>query len=223
MSVSLGVFAGVFLSLWIVAGGLRDLEEKTRNTKGRIFAIRKLRPSYWGMQLGHLGFAVAIAGVALVSLESEERDIRMQPGDSAELAGYGFLFESLSPVLGPNYNAQQATFRVTQGEKLIATLEPQKRLYFSQNSPMTEAGIDPGLFRDIYIALGEPLEGQAWAVRIQYKPFVRWIWLGALLMACGGICAVSDKRYRLTENASSADRKCRDNNFLVYGTIRFHE
>ena len=195
---SLGVFAGVFLSLWIVAGGLRDLEEKTRNTKGRVYAIRKLRPSYWGMQLGHLGFAVAIAGVALVSLESEERDIRMQPGDSAQLAGYEFFFESLSSVLGPNYKAQQATFRVTDGQKLIAVLEPQKRLYFSQSSPMTEAGIDPGLFRDIYIALGEPLEGQAWAVRIQYKPFVRWIWLGALLMAFGGICAVSDKRYRLT-------------------------
>ena len=199
-----GVFIGVFLALWIAAVCLQDLFQKTNNSQGRLYGLRKLKPSYWGMQLGHFGFAFAIAGVALVSLESQERDIRMQPGDYAEVAGYGFKFERLEKVMGPNYSAQQATFRVTSGDNDVAVLAPQKRMYFSQNSPMTEAGIDPGFFRDLYVALGEPLEGQAWAVRIQYKPFVRWIWLGALLMAFGGLCAVSDKRYRMARKHRQA-------------------
>lgn len=192
-----GVFLGVFLSLWIVLVGLQDILDKTANSPSRLAGLRKLRRSYYGMQFGHLGFAVAIAGVALVSLEAQERDIRMGPGDKAEVSGYLFQFRSLENVRGPNYESKQAIFEVSRQGEHVATLKPEKRLYFSQSSPMTEAGIDPGLFRDIYVALGEPLEGSVWAVRIQYKPFVRWIWLGALLMGLGGLLAVSDKRYRL--------------------------
>ena len=198
-----GVFLGCFLASWITLASVQDLLDKTRNSQGRWFALKKLRPSYWGMVLGHIGFAVMIAGVALVSLESVERDIRMTVGDRASVAGYDFHFAKLQNVRGPNYHAQQAWFEVTQDGDSVSVLKPEKRVYFSQNNPMTEAGIDPGLFRDLYVALGEPLDSGAWAVRIQYKPFVRWIWLGALLMAAGGFVAISDKRYRLARKKST--------------------
>ncbi|TNC82426.1 MAG: heme lyase NrfEFG subunit NrfE [Oleiphilus sp.] len=198
-----GVFLGVFLSLWIVLVGLQDIRDKTRNSANLWAGLKKLRPAYFGMQFGHLGFAVAIAGVALVSLEAEERDIRMGPGDQALVSGYLFDFKTLESVRGPNYRSRQAIFEVSRNGEHVAILKPEKRTYFSQDNPMTEAGIDPGLFRDIYVALGEPLEGDVWAVRIQYKPFVRWIWLGALLMGFGGILAVSDKRYRLARRQSA--------------------
>lgn len=148
------------------------------------------------MVLGHIGFAVSIMGVTLVSLESEERDVRMSVGDQVLVSGYEFKFASLDPVLGPNYKSDRAHFIVTQNGEITANLYPEKRIYISKGNPMTEAGIDPGLFRDLYIALGEPLDSGAWAVRIQYKPFVRWIWLGTIFMAVGGFLAISDRRYR---------------------------
>lgn len=201
---SFGVFAGVFLALWITLSSVQDILDKTRNSQTRIAGLRKLKPSYWGMVLGHIGFAVMIAGVALVSLESIERDIRMSPGDRATVAGYEFHFVRLQAVQGPNYRADEAVFMVSKNGDAVATLRPQKRLYLSQGNPMTEAGIDPGLFRDLYVALGEPLEGKAWAVRVQYKPFVRWIWLGSIFMALGGLASVSDKRYRLAKRRRTA-------------------
>jgi len=194
----IGVFLGTLFASWIIFVTLKDLWQKTSNKDGRLMGLVKINRSYMGMVLGHLGFAFTIVGVTFVSLESVERDLRMSPGDKVPVAAYEFEFRSISPYRGANFNADRAEVVVTESGSYVTTLYPEKRIYLSQGSPMTEAGIDAGLFRDLYVALGEPLEGDSWAVRIQIKPFVRWIWLGALVMAAGGLLAVSDRRYRIT-------------------------
>ena len=200
-----GAFFGSFLAMWVTGFTLKDLLSKSKSKSGYYAGFRRLSRSYIGMSLGHLGFAFSILGVTLVSIESEERDIRMSPGQAVTVSGYNFLFESLDAYTGPNFKSDRATVVVsTEGSGTpVATLHPEKRVYFSSNSPMTEAGIDAGLFRDLYIALGEPLEDGAWAVRIQIKPFVRWIWLGTIFMAAGGLLAISDRRYRLKKTLSN--------------------
>lgn len=184
-----------FLSAWVVFAGLRDMYEKTRH-KGFWAGVRGLSRSYLGMHLGHLGLAVCAIGVVLSSHYSSERDLKMAIGDRIELGKYGFVFEGAEHYEGPNYISDKGTIRVFKGDKEIALLHPEKRLYIVQSMPMTEAGIDPGFTRDLYVALGEPLENGAWAVRLQVKPFVRWIWLGALLTGLGGLLAACDPRYR---------------------------
>ena len=165
--------------------------------KGLLKGMRSLAPSYWGMQLAHFGLVVCALGVVLTSQQSDERDLRLAPGESTQLGGYSFVFDGAKHFEGPNFTSDKGTIRVFEGDRQVATLHPEKRLYTVQQMPMTEAGIDAGLFRDLYVALGEPLENGAWAVRVHVKPFVRWIWLGALLMSLGGVCCVSDKRYRV--------------------------
>jgi len=184
------------LAAWVVLAGLRDLQDKTRH-KGLLKGMASLGRSYWGMQLAHLGLAVCALGVILTSLGSFERDMRMAPGDAVELGGYRFVFEGAAHHEGPNFISDRGTVRVFEGEQQIAVLHPEKRLYTVQQSVMTEAGIDAGLTRDLFVALGEPLEQGAWAVRVHIKPFVRWIWLGALMMGFGGFLAAADKRYRM--------------------------
>ena len=193
-----GAFLGIFLAVWIIGATVKDTLNKTANREGRLTGFLRLRRSFIGMSMGHIGFACAILGVTLVSIESQELDIRMTPGEKVQVLDYEFEFMGLAPYKGANYNANRATIRVTSAtsDEVVAMLYPEKRIYLSKGSPMTEAGIDAGLFRDLYIALGEKLDGEAWAVRIQIKPFVRWIWLGALIMALGGIVAISDQRYR---------------------------
>ncbi len=127
----------------------------------------------------------------------------MQPGDSVEVAGYRFTFEGMQAKDGPNYSASEAEIGLYKGDQLIETLNPQKRVYRVQTMPMTESAIDAGLRRDIYVALGDPLGGDSWSVRLQYKPLIRFIWLGALLMALGGLLAASDKRYRVREDVTA--------------------
>jgi len=190
------VLACAFLAAWVVLGGVRDLFDKTRH-KGLLKGLRGLSPSYWGMQLSHVGIAVCALGIVLSGQESAERDLRMAPGDAVELAGYRFAFEGTRHHEGPNFSADRATMRVFDGDRQMAVLHPEKRLYSVQRMPMTEAGIDPGFTRDLYVALGEPLEAGAWAVRLHVKPFVRWIWLGGLMMAFGAVLAASDRRYRV--------------------------
>lgn len=144
-----------------------------------------------------LGLAVFIVGVTLVSIHGEETDVRLSPGASHEVAGYRFQFNGVTAVPGPNYRAFRGDFIVYRGEREIARLSPEKRHYLSGGMPMTEAAIDAGLLRDIYVSLGEPVGTQGdWAVRLYYKPYVRWIWLGCLLMAIGGAWAATDRRYR---------------------------
>lgn len=190
------VLAVCLLAFWVILAGVRDILDKTRH-KGLIKGLPSLSRSYWGMQMAHLGFAVCALGVVLTSLGSYERDLRMAPGDSVELAGYRFQFEGAVHHEGPNFISDKGTVRVFDGERQIKVLHPEKRLYTVQQATMTEAGIDAGFTRDLFVALGEPLEQGAWAVRIHIKPFVRWIWLGALLMGFGGFLAAADKRYRI--------------------------
>ena len=190
------VLAVFLLSAWVVLAGVRDLLDKTRH-KGLFKGMRSLSSSYWGMQLAHAGIAVCAIGIVLVSHFSAERDLRMEPGDSAELAGYRFVFEGAEHHEGPNYTSDRATVRVLQGSEEIAVLHPEKRLYTVQRMPMTEAGIDAGFTRDLYVALGEPLEQGAWAVRLNVKAYVRWIWLGGMMMGLGGLLAACDRRYRV--------------------------
>ena len=152
--------------------------------------------SQLGMMLAHAGIAVAILGVIVTITYSEGRDVRMNPGESIALAGYDFTFEGVQKVRGPNYLADQAEFNVTRDGEFVAKLRPEKRVYSVGQNVMTEADMDPGLMRDVYVALGEKVGDTAWAVRVHVKPFVRWIWLGGLLVALGGFVTLLDKRYR---------------------------
>ena len=190
------VLIGLIISFWVIFTTGADFLKKFNNANAIIEKLKQLSPSYYGMMVAHLGVAVVAIGITLVSHYSEERDIRMAVGDTLDLAGYHFEFKGTTQVNGENYVAQQAALVVTLNGSEVITLNPEKRSYNVKGSMMTEAAIDPGLWRDLYIALGEPLEGGAWAVRIQYKPFVRWLWLGGILIAAGGLLTVADKRYR---------------------------
>ncbi len=191
------VFLGISISLWIISTVCREFISKFRHSKSISTRLQQLSMSYYGMMVAHIGVAVIAIGITLVSTYSEERDMRMAKGDSVELAGYKFTFQGTHVVTGANYMADQATIEVTEDGHAVATLHPEKRRYNVKQNMMTEADIDAGLFRDLYVALGEPLNnGEAWAVRVHYKPYVRWLWLGGLMMGLGGLLTVADKRYR---------------------------
>ncbi|ABR91397.1 cytochrome C-type biogenesis protein CcmF [Janthinobacterium sp. Marseille] len=183
------------LAAWVVLTGLRDIFDKTRHM-GLFKGLSMLGNSYWGMHLAHLGFAVCALGAVLTTVGSLERNLRMMPGTAIELGGYHFIFEGTTRLQGPNYVADYGNVRVLRDGTEIALLHPEKRVYHVQQTSMTEAGIQAGFTRDLFVALGEPLTDGAWAVRVQIKPFVRWIWLGALLMTLGGLLAATDWRYR---------------------------
>ncbi|WP_416423172.1 heme lyase CcmF/NrfE family subunit [Pseudomonas sp. App30] len=197
----LTVFA---LAAWVLLAGVRDLLDKTRH-KGLLNGARSLTRSYWGMHVAHLGIAVCALGVVLSSSHSAQRDLRMAPGDAVDLAGYHFIFDGAQHYRGPNFTSDRGTLRVSKDGKDVTVLYPEKRLYTVQQSMMTEAGIDAGFTRDLYVALGEPLENGAWAVRVHVKPFVRWIWFGGLLTALGGALAAMDRRYRVKVRAKVRD------------------
>jgi cytochrome c-type biogenesis protein CcmF len=198
------VLAAVMLAAWVLLAGVRDLFDKTRH-KGLITGLRGLSRSYWGMQLAHIGIAVCALGVVLSSQYSAERDLRLAPGEATELGGYRFVFEGARHYQGPNFTSDRGTVRVLRDGQLLSILHPEKRLYSVQQSMMTEAGIDAGFTRDLYVALGEPLGDGAWAVRVHVKPFVRWIWFGGLLTGLGGALAALDRRYR-----AKAERRARE-------------
>jgi cytochrome c-type biogenesis protein CcmF len=189
---------GTLLSVWIAASMILQMIARLKS------GIPPL--SFWGMQLGHLGVAVFVMGVTLVGGFQEEKDVRMEPGDIVTVGGHEFKFIGITAVNGPNYKAARGEFQVIRNNVPTRTLYPEKRTYVSSEMPMTEAAIDPGVTRDVYVSLGEPLEGKAWAVRVYFKPFVDWIWGGCLLMALGGICAASDRRYRMRVKAAAAAR-----------------
>ena len=174
------------LALWIAATGLITLRKGLRQTR-----------AHYGMVLAHLGVAVFVVGVALVKGYESEQDANLKPGDSVALGGYAFRLESVRPVKGPNYTAARAKFSVTREGAPVAVLYPERRTYPVQDQTMTEAAIDTGVTRDLYVSLGDPLEGGAWLVKVQVKPFIDWIWGGCLLMALGGLLAAFDRRYRV--------------------------
>ena len=189
--------AGIVAALWISTTTLYSLFVKVKNKKNKLAAMRIISRSFYGMLVAHIGFAVCIVGITITSQHSVDIHQRMKVGDIIEFSDYQFHLKDLKTVSGPNYEATEAIVDVTKDEDFITTLRSQKRIYTVRNMPMTEAGIDAGFTRDIYMALGEPLDNESWSVRLYHKPFVRWIWLGAILMAIGGLLAVLDKRYRL--------------------------
>ena len=182
---------GVALAVWVVARLLLQVIARLRKPG-------KIPLSFWGMHLAHLGVAVVVLGITMVKGYEVERDVRMGLNDQVRIEGYAFELIGISQVDGPNYKALRAEVRVTHNDQPSDTLYPEKRKYFSSAMPMTEAAIDSGLFRDLYVSLGEPIQGPVpqWSVRVFYKPFVSWLWYGAILMVLGGLLAISDRRYR---------------------------
>ena len=189
--------AGIVAALWISFTSLYSLFIKIKDKKDKIIAFKVIPYSFYGMLIAHIGFAVSITGITITSQHSVDIHQRMKVNDKIEFADYKFHLKDLEILSGPNYQATEAVVDVIKKDQLITTLRSQKRIYIVRNMPMTEAGIDAGFTRDIYISLGEPLDDGAWSIRLYHKPFVRWIWLGAILMAIGGLLAIIDRRYRL--------------------------
>ena len=193
---NLSIFMGATLTSWLIVSTIKNLWQKTDVAAGRVQGFARLNKGYYGMVVAHLGVAVCLMGVVMVSNSQVERDLKMGPGDKFEVGRYSFELEQIRQLRGPNYLADEAILNVFLDGEPYKTLTPEKRHYLVQDSVMTEAAIDAGLFRDLYVAMGEPLGEDVWAIRIHYKPFVRWLWLGGLMMAMGGLLGALDKRYR---------------------------
>ncbi|MBB1463566.1 heme lyase CcmF/NrfE family subunit [Vibrio sp. SG41-7] len=190
-------FAGWVMAFWIFFMHGFELHERATHRHTFMKGLTKLPRSHWEMICGHMGLAVTVIGIAMVQNYSIERDVRLAPGESYQLEEYSFLFTGVRDKDGPNYDGYIADFEITKEGKYINTLHAEKRFYTTAKSMMTEAAIDRGVTRDLYIAMGERLDdNKSWAVRIYYKPFVRWIWAGSLIMSIGGVIAISDRRYR---------------------------
>ena len=194
------VSLGILLAAWIVTSSLAGLLERLRLAPGSAGILAKLGSnsrSYYGMLLAHIGVAVFIAGATLVKGYETDKDVRMSIGDSIEVGGYSFQLDRLTEVSGPNYIATRGEVKVTRNGRAVTVMYPEKRTYGDKKNPMTEAAIDWGFVRDLYVAFGERLDPTSWAVRIYHKPFVELIWVGWLLMSLGGLLAVFDRRYRV--------------------------
>ena len=191
--LSIGAIAG----FWIMAVSLLHPLRAWRRAPGTPGMTR----SVLGMSVAHFGVGIFTLGVTIVSAFTIEKDLSVRPGETVEVAGYSFKLTDLNNVQGPNFQALEGKIEIRRNGEFVAELRPQKRTYLVQQNPMTEAGIDAGWNRDLFVALGDPLGNNAWSVRLQYKPLIRFIWLGALIMAIGGLIAASDRRYRLTAAA----------------------
>jgi cytochrome c-type biogenesis protein CcmF len=192
-----GAWLAITLSSWITLSSLQNLYDRVAIRKDKLAALLEVPRGFYGMTFAHIGVAVFIIGITLTSVYSQEKDVRLAMGQTYNIGGYDFEFRGVQPFTGPNYRADEGVFAVTRDNQLVTQLHSQKRNYNAGGMPMTEAGIDAGLFRDLYVSLGEPLDQSAWSVRLYYKPFIRWIWLGALFMAAGGLLAATDRRYRM--------------------------
>ena len=194
---------GTMMTVIIVLLSLYEMHQRAtyRDTFWR--GITKLSRSHWGMILAHLGVAMTVWGIAFSQNYSIERDVRMNVGDTVQIAGYDFTFKGISDANGPNYVGGKAQIDISRDRKHETTLYAEKRLYTVSKMPMTEAAIEWGFSRDLYAALGEKLDNNAWALRLYYKPFIRWIWLGGLFMALGGVLCMFDRRYRFSKILSS--------------------
>ena len=202
--LSLMIFVGLLMAFWVMSSvwvsvntRLQAIPTGTLREK-----ISSFGPAFNGMLLAHFGLAVFIVGVTMVKGYEQESDLVMKKGETKLINGYAFRFEGIKPLRGANYVAKQGQFYVSKDGQLVTLLTPEKRLYLAQRAVMTEASISVNPVRDIYVSLGEELEGEqkdTWSVRVYFKPFVQWIWLGCLLMGFGGILTMVDKRYRLTK------------------------
>ena len=199
--ISFAATLGFWMAFWIIGSLLTDLWERVHPARGSLRDVPRrmtqVPRAVWGMMLAHLGVAVFCLGVVMVKTYEVERDVKMDIGDSTTINGYTFTFRGASQLSGPNYTAMQGLVEVSQDGKRLRDMRPEKRVYRVQQNPMTEAAIATGLTRDLYVALGEPVDGQgAWIVRVYVKPFIDWIWGGCLVMAMGGLLAATDRRYR---------------------------
>ncbi|MEM7431560.1 MAG: heme lyase CcmF/NrfE family subunit [Pseudomonadota bacterium] len=197
---SVMIAVGIFAAVWILAASLIDPIRHFRRKRGQAGITR----SVWGMSIAHVGMGLFVLGVTVVSAYSVEADVVLQPGDVADEGGYQFELRELRNVEGPNYRAIEGLVEIRKDGEFVGAVRPQKRQYQVQNSWMTEAGILARWNRDLFVALGEQLGGNAWSVRVQYKPMIRFIWLGALFMAIGGVVAASDRRYRRVRKGAAS-------------------
>ncbi|MGV2904854.1 heme lyase CcmF/NrfE family subunit [Achromobacter sp. AGC25] len=198
------IVLGLWLAAWSVASTAAHAAQRLTDGGGQWLRRLGRQPRAWyGMLLAHAGIGIFIAGVTLANGYEVKHELRMELGATQEAGGYQFTFASLAPTTGPNYTAQRAVFPVTRDGKPVVTLYPEKRLYTVQDMALSQADIDSGFTRDLFVALGEPVGDTAWTVRIQVKPFMTWIWTGCLLMALGGLLAAGDKRYRRAQDVAA--------------------
>jgi cytochrome c-type biogenesis protein CcmF len=202
------VMLGITLAFWILLATAFQLVQRLRHTAAGTPLWKRLSSqprSFWGMLVAHAGIAIFVLGVTLVKGKETANDLTMRVGDTTTVAGFTFRFADLKEIKGPNFIAAQGTFDITHGEEKIATLMPEKRMYTVQKMPQTEAGIDRGFTRDLYVSMGESLGNDLWVVRVQHKPFISWIWGGCLIIAFGGFLAASDRRYRVASRKRQAE------------------
>jgi cytochrome c-type biogenesis protein CcmF len=202
------VMLGITFAFWILLATAFQLVQRLRHAAAGTSLWKRISSqprSFWGMVVAHAGIAIFVIGVTLVKGTETANDLTMRVGDTTSVAGYTFRFADLKEIKGPNYISAQGTFEVTRGETKIATLMPEKRLYTVQQMPQTEAGIDRGFTRDLYVSMGESIGKDLWVVRVQHKPFIGWIWAGCLIIAFGGFLAASDRRYRVASRKRQAE------------------
>ena len=204
-SAMLNIGVTLAVSFWVLFWMVVDFKDKTKNAPSLFKGLAKLRLSYWGQQTAHIGVIIAVIGVAFTSTLSIERDVALRIGETVNVQGYDFALTDLRETRGSNFDATQAEVTVTRKGKAVTILHPEKRTYIISTMPTTEAAINANLMRDLYVALGEPIaEGSnQWAVRIYVKPLIRWIWLGAIIMALGGLISMLDRRYRIKKIKAS--------------------
>ncbi len=183
-------FIGLILATWIILSTTRAVAKRAKDRGGLIHVGQ----SYWGMALAHFGVAAAVIGIAVSTTYGVQDDVQMEPGKKIDLVGYSIEFVNQKPLVGPNYKGTRAQFKISHHDK-TKVIYPEKRLYTIGQMAMTESAIDVTPFRDIYVALGEPLSNDSWSVRLYYKPFVRWIWAGGFMILAGGFLALTDRRY----------------------------
>ena len=196
LEFSLAATIALTLAAWIVLSMLKDMRNKTANKPSLLQGLKSLSLSYYGMQTAHFGVVVMLIGIVLTSNFSSEKSVLLVPGQRVELGSYAFQFNGTTSIAGSNFVGEEAAFNVFKHDRLIGELNPQRRLYLVSGTPSTEMAIDAGFFRDLFITLGDEKADGAWSMTIYVKPFVRWIWLGAMFMALGGVVAAGDKRYR---------------------------
>ncbi len=208
--IHLATTFGLMMVFWIVSSVATDLWEhvhpRQESWRNALHRLKKIPLALAGMMLAHIGVAVFCFGVTMVKTYEVERDVQMDIGDTTTVQGYNFKFLGTRELKGPNYEAIQGQIAVTHNGRNLANMHPEKRIYRIQQNPMTEAAIDVGIARDLYVSLGEPVNSGAWIVRIYVKPFIDWIWGGCLLMALGGLLAVTDRRYRRKQSVSATPR-----------------
>ena len=196
LEFGLGATITIALALWILLSAVRDIKNKVANKKTLSAGLASLPLSYYGMQIAHLGVAIMVVGAALTSVYSTEKSVLLSPGERMSLGGYAFEFVGAKPITGPNFRGMEATLNVYRGDEFLRELHPERRLYLASGTPSTEMAIDAGFWRDLFVTLGEEKGAASWSMTIYVKPFVRWVWLGAIFMCLGGVVSAGDKRYR---------------------------